>query len=258
MTITRPGAQRSTTSPGQGSPPSSTRRLQPLRAECGHRRRGLSQHVDLFADQQGVGVSGEPATDSGTTTSGPRRVARPRSPTPRSRRHRSGTASTPVPPAGAGAKTPPNGPDCGGRRPAPWVHRWCPRCRSGRQCRLPPVPAPRCRGWLSTAGSLISMTAKPHPSSRVPPDLAVVIAAIGAASESMNSIRADGASRVRSADRPPRSSSTASIATIAWAERSNSSATHCTRAHTLAGQQVRQPVSGLIQLAVASASGPRS
>ena len=44
--------------------------------------------------------------------------------------------------------------------------------------------------------------------------------------------------------------STAKIATIASADRENSSATHCTRARPLAGQQVRQPVRGLLQLAV--------
>ena len=92
------------------------------------------------------------------------------------------------------------------------------------------------------------MTSRSHPSSRAA-NPAVVIAAIGAASPTMNSIRAAGTAGSIGRYAAP-VFSTAKIATTASADRENSSATHCTRAHTLAGQQVRQPVRGLIELPV--------
>ena len=92
------------------------------------------------------------------------------------------------------------------------------------------------------------MTSRPYPSSRSASP-AVVIAAIGAASATMNPIRAAGTAGSIGRYAAP-VFSTANIATIASADRDNSSATRCTRAHTVAGQQVRQPVRGLLELAV--------
>ena len=71
--MTRPGAQRSTSSAGQASPPSSSATdSRPLRGERRDRRRGLGEHVDVFGDQQGVEVSAvSSATCSGTTTRRP-------------------------------------------------------------------------------------------------------------------------------------------------------------------------------------------
>ena len=50
-------------------------------------------------------------------------------------------------------------------------------------------------GWASTAGSVISMTVRSHPSSRDRSSV-VVMTAIGVASASMNSMRAAGMHRV--------------------------------------------------------------
>ena len=80
-------------------------------------------------------------------------------------------------------------------------------------------------GWVSMRGSLISMTGRSHPSSRSA-NPAVVIAAIGAASSIMNPIRAAGSAGSIGRYAAP-VLRTAMIATIASAERSNSSATHC-------------------------------
>ena len=112
-------------------------------------------------------------------------------------------------------------------------------------------------GWLSTAGSSISatsMTSRSHPSSRSA-NPAVVIAAIGAASVSMNS---------RSAPPPAAPGRSAQIRRPGLQHRQNrhdrlsrpgKQQRHTlTRAHTLASQPVRQPVSGLLNLAV----GPRT
>ena len=79
-------------------------------------------------------------------------------------------------------------------------------------------------GWLSIPGSSTSTTARSHPSSR-DRSPAVVIAAIGAASASMNSIRAAGTAGSIGRYAAP-VLSTARIATIASAERANNSATH--------------------------------
>ena len=68
------------------------------------------------------------------------------------------------------------------------------------------------------------MTSRSHPSSRSASP-AVVIAAIGAASASMNSIRAAGSAGSIGRYAAP-VFSTAKIATIASADRDNSSATH--------------------------------
>ena len=80
-------------------------------------------------------------------------------------------------------------------------------------------------GWVSTAGSSISMTSRSHPSNRSASP-AVVIAAIGAESSVMNLIRAAGCAGSIGRYAAP-VFSTARIATIASAERANSSATHC-------------------------------
>ena len=80
-------------------------------------------------------------------------------------------------------------------------------------------------GWVSIAGSSTSMTASSYPSSRERRS-AVVIAAIGAASSIMNSIRAAGTAGSIGRYAAP-VFSTAKIATIASADRGNSSATHC-------------------------------
>ena len=80
-------------------------------------------------------------------------------------------------------------------------------------------------GWLSMRGSSTSMTGRSHPSSRSASP-AVVTAAIGAASSTMNPIRAAGSAGSIGRYAAP-VFSTAKIATIASADRENSSATHC-------------------------------
>ena len=79
-------------------------------------------------------------------------------------------------------------------------------------------------GWVSTAGPLISMTARSRPSSRDRRP-AVVTTADGAASASMNSTRGSGSAGSIGRYAAP-ALSTDSIAMIASAERSNSNATH--------------------------------
>ena len=79
-------------------------------------------------------------------------------------------------------------------------------------------------GWPSVPGSSTSTTARPRPSSRERKP-AVVTAAIGAASTSMNSTRASGTAGSIGRYAAP-DLSTARIATMASADRENSSATH--------------------------------
>ena len=92
------------------------------------------------------------------------------------------------------------------------------------------------------------MTSRSHPSSRSASP-AVVIAAIGAASASMNPIRAAGSRRVDRQIRRPgfqhRQNRHDRLSRPGQQQRHT-----LTRAHPLAGQQVRQPVSRLLQLAV--------
>ncbi|GAA4294975.1 hypothetical protein GCM10023161_45080 [Mycobacterium paraffinicum] len=80
------------------------------------------------------------------------------------------------------------------------------------------------RGWPSTAGSSASMTDMLYPSSRDRRP-AVVIAATGAASAIMNSIRVSGSAGSIAKYVAP-DLSTASIVATACADRSNNSATH--------------------------------
>ena len=79
-------------------------------------------------------------------------------------------------------------------------------------------------GWVSMRGSSTSMTVRSHPSNRSA-NPAVVTAAIGAASSTMNPIRANGnAGSIGRYAAPVLS--TAKIATIASADRENNNATH--------------------------------
>ena len=102
-------------------------------------------------------------------------------------------------------------------------------------------------GWVSMQGSSMSMTVRSHPCSR-PACAVVVTAATGAASATMNSMRAAGTAGSIGRYAAP-VLSTARIATIASADRENSSATHAPGPHQ-SSQQVRQPVRRLIELAV--------
>ena len=79
-------------------------------------------------------------------------------------------------------------------------------------------------GWASMRGSSTSMTVRSHPSSRSARP-AVVTAAIGAASATMNPIRAAGAAGSIGRYAAP-VLSTATIAMIASTDRENSSPTH--------------------------------
>ena len=92
------------------------------------------------------------------------------------------------------------------------------------------------------------MTSRSHPSSRSA-NPAVVIAAIGAASASMNPIRAAGSRRVdRQIGRPGLEHRQDRHDRLS---RPRKQQRHTLpRARPLAGQQVRQPVSGLLELAV--------
>ena len=97
-------------------------------------------------------------------------------------------------------------------------------------------------------GSSTSMTSRSHPSSRGRSSV-VVIAAIGAASASMNSIRAAGSRRVdRQIGRPGLEHRQHRHDRLG---RPRQQQRHTLpRARPLTGQQVRQPVGGLIELAV--------
>ncbi|BCP05286.1 hypothetical protein MINTM019_27420 [Mycobacterium paraintracellulare] len=79
-------------------------------------------------------------------------------------------------------------------------------------------------GWAATAGSAMSTTIRSKPSN-LSARSAVVTAAIGAASVSMNSTRAAGSAGSIGRYAAP-DLSTARIATIASADRENSSATN--------------------------------
>ncbi len=107
----------------------------------------------------------------------------------------------------------------------------------------------RVPGWVSMRGvvDIDDHHVMARPAATASP--AVVIATSGAASASMNPIRAAGSAGSIGRYAAP-VLSTASIATIASADRSNSSATHCPGPTPCADQQMRQPIRRLIKLAV--------
>ncbi len=138
---------------------------------------------------------------------GPRATAPRRSPTRRSRTRRNASATTPARRRAATRRpaTRSAASGCGGRWPRPWAYRSCRRCRSRRRDRRRPASAALYRAGYRQRGSPSSSTStsgRSKPLNRSARS-GGGDAANGAASASMNSIRAFGSARVdRQVGRP--------------------------------------------------------
>ena len=107
--------------------------------------------------------------------------------------------------------------------------RWCPRCKSGRRYPQGPAPASPSRAGLSKRG-VVDIDGQQIAPGQPRPQPGGGDAAIGAASASMNSIRAAGSPGSIGTYAAP-VLRTATIATIASADRDISSATHSRGPH---------------------------